>query len=185
MNRSFPILSILVAIALFATTYGALVVQAYPAARAIPKAATYENVLGKSLDDKDVADFIASNKCSPVDQLQVCSAAGMALVMDNNKKIDSVFLYPENANGFAAYQGQLPFGISFADTMESVEAKLGHPVEIHAPQAGWVSGLPDEGFSPDHFHYNAIYRRFGMTVIYNSPSAADKNATIYTILVNK
>ena len=61
MNKSFPILSILFAIALFVTAFGALVVQAQPASRAVAKAAAYEAVLGKSLNDKEVADFIASN----------------------------------------------------------------------------------------------------------------------------
>jgi hypothetical protein len=78
----------------------------------------------------------------------------------------------------------LPYGLTAQDTMASVEHKLGQPVEIHAPQAGWKPGLPDEGFSPDHIHYWAIYRRFGLTVVYNTPSASDKNATIYAIYVN-
>jgi hypothetical protein len=78
----------------------------------------------------------------------------------------------------------LPYGLTAQDTMASVEYKLGQPVEIHAPQAGWKPGLPDEGFSPDHAHYWAIYRRFGLTVVYNTPSASDKNATIYAIYVN-
>ena len=52
MNKSFPILSILFAIALFVTAFGALVVQAQPASRAVVKAAAYEAVLGKSLNDK-------------------------------------------------------------------------------------------------------------------------------------
>jgi hypothetical protein len=78
----------------------------------------------------------------------------------------------------------LPFGLTAQDTMASVEYKLGQPVETHAPQAGWEPGLPDEGGSPDHAHYWAIYRRFGLTVVYNTPSASDKNATIYAIYVN-
>lgn len=78
----------------------------------------------------------------------------------------------------------LPYGLTAQDTMASVEYKLGYPREIHAPQAGWEPGLPDEGFSPDHAHYWAIYRRFGLTVVYNTPSASDKTATIYAIYVN-
>jgi hypothetical protein len=62
---------------------------------------------------------------------------------------------------------------------------LGQPKEVHALQAGWKPGLPDEGGSPDHFHYWAIYKRFGLIVVYNSPSANDKSATIHTILVSE
>jgi len=75
----------------------------------------------------------------------------------------------------------LPYGLTAQDTMATVEQKLGEPRVIYAPQAGWVPGLPDEGSSPDHMHYWAIYKRFGLTIIYNSPSPDDKSATIHAI----
>jgi hypothetical protein len=84
----------------------------------------------------------------------------------------------------AAAPEALPYGLSAQDTMASVEQKLGQPRVASAPQAGWESGLPDEGSSPDHMHYWAMYERFGLTVVYNTPSASDKSATIYAIYVN-
>jgi hypothetical protein len=146
---------------------------------------TYEALLDKSVKDQAVADFIVRNACTNVEQYQICRPAGMALWLDADQNVQSVLLYSGNADGFAAYSGQLPFGLSFTDTMEIVEQKLGHPVEIHALQAGWVPGLPDEGMTLDHTHYQAIYKGFGVTVIYNSPSASDKGATINAIVVNK
>ena len=185
MNKSFPILSILAAIVLFATAYGALVAQSQSVALAAPNAATYEAVLGKSLNEKEVADFIASNHCSSTGQFQLCKNIGMALWLDSDQTVKSVYLYPTSVDGFTAYKGALPLGLASNDTMAAIEQKFGQPKVEHAPQAGWEPGLPDEGRSPDHIHYWAIYKRFGVTVIYNSPSAADKNATIHTILVNK
>ena len=79
----------------------------------------------------------------------------------------------------------LPYGLTVQDTMASVEQKLGHPRVVYAPQAGWEPGLPDEGGSPDHAHYWAIYRRFGLTIVYNSPSPNDKGATIQSIRLIK
>ena len=185
MNKSFPVLSILVAIALFVTAFGALVVQAQSANAAVPSAAAYQVVLGKSLNDKDVADFIASNNCSSAGSFQLCKSIGMALWLDADQKVKSVYLYPTSANGFSAYKGALPLGLAANDTMATIEQKFGQPKVQHAPQAGWEPGLPDESRSPDYIHYWAIYKRFGVTVIYNSPSPADKNATINTIIVNK
>ena len=78
----------------------------------------------------------------------------------------------------------LPYGLTMQDTMASVEQRLGQPVVTYALQAGWQPGLPDEGGSPDHLHYYAVYKRFGITIIYNSPSPNDKNATIKSILYN-
>ena len=185
MNKLFKTFSILAAIALFSTACGAQIVQAQPAELVPPRAITYEAMLGKSLNNKDIADFIVRENCSRAAQFQLCRTSGMVLWIDADQKVQSVFLYPGGTDGFAAYQGQLPLGLAFTDTMEMVEQKLGYPVEIHAPQAGWIPRLPDEGVTPDHFRYLATYESFGITVIYNSPAANDKNATIYAILVNK
>lgn len=79
----------------------------------------------------------------------------------------------------------LPYGLTLQDTMASVEQKLGQPRVMFAPQAGWEAGLPDAGGSPDHLRYWAVYRRFGVTIVYNTPSLMDKNATIYDIIVDE
>jgi hypothetical protein len=84
----------------------------------------------------------------------------------------------------AAAPAPLPYGLSAQDTMASVERKLGQPKVPFAPQAGWEPGLPDGGGSSDHMHYWAVYERFGLTIVYNTPSLTDKNATINAIYVN-
>ena len=99
--------------------------------------------------------------------------------------IQTAYLYVSNANNFVAYKGALPLGLASNDTMATVEQKFGQPKVEHAPQAGWEQGLPEESSSPDHFHYWAIYNRFGVTIVYNSPSPNDKGATIHAILVSK
>ena len=185
MNKIFKHLSILAMTALFITACGAPVVQAQPEELTNPKAATYQAVLGKSLNDKDVADFIASNNCAGDTQFQLCKAVGMALWINSDKMVKTVYLNLNNADGFAAYKGELPFGLASNDTMATVEQKFGQPKEVHALQAGWEPGLPDEGGAPDHIHYSAIYKRFGVTIVYNSPSASDKGATIHAILFSK
>ena len=185
MNKRFQILIAFAALALFAATFGALVVQAQPSERAVPEAATYEGVLGKSLDDIDVADFIASNRCSGTGRFQLCNPAGIALLIGGDQKIETVYLYPNTTADFAAYKGNLPFGLSAKDTMASVEDKFGQPRVQQAPQAGWEPGYPDQSGTPDYIHTWAVYKRFGVTIVYNSPSGTDKGATIHAILVSK
>ena len=85
----------------------------------------------------------------------------------------------------AAAPPALLYGLSPQDTMASVEQKLGQPQVTYAPQAGWEPGLPDEGSSPDHATYWAIYKRFGLTIVYDTPFAGDKSATIQAIRVNR
>jgi hypothetical protein len=185
MNKSLPILSISIAVTLFVTAYVALVVQAQASAQAIPEAAAYESILGKSLTDKTVGDFIVRNGCSSKGRFQMCSDAGVALWIGQDQKVETVYLYPNQTYGFGTYKGTLPLGLSPDDTMARVEDKLGQLKVEHAPQAGWMPGLPDENATPDHIHTWAIYKRFGLTIVYNSPSATDKGATIYAILVSK
>lgn len=181
MNKLFKNLSSLVAMAIFITACGAQGVQAQPEERAAPKPLTYEAALGKSLNDKNVADFIARNNCSPADQFQLCKDAGMAFWADSNQIVRTVYLYAGNADGLRRYRGELPFGLSFYDPMWRVEDKLR---DVDSDDALQQAGLPDEGSSPDHFHYWAVYQRLGMTVIYNSPGA-DEDAYIYAVLVSK
>ena len=184
MNKNLPILSIVIAVTLFVAAYGALFVQAADPDTA--KAAAYEAILGKSLTDKAVDDFIVSNRCSSKGQFQMCNEAGVALWISQDKKVETVYLYPNQTQDFGAYTGTLPFGLSADDTMADVEHKLGQrKVDQGGPQAGWEPGLPDEISAPDHMHAWAMYKRFGLTIVYNSPSATDKGATINAVLISK
>lgn len=183
MNKRFQILSAL--IALFAAAYGALVFRGQPAALAIPEAAAYEAVLGKPLTDKVVGDFIVSNRCSSASQFQMCNDAGIVLWLGLGQEVKAVYLYPNQTRYFGAYKGKLPLGLSPGDTKASVEEKLGPPNVERTTQAGWVPGRPDEGAPSDHFYYRAADGRFGVTIVYNAPSATYKDATIYAILISK
>jgi hypothetical protein len=187
MNKLFKNLSILAVIALFITACGAQMVQAQPEEQSAPKATTttYQAVLGKSLNNKDVADFIASNNCTSSGPFQLCQSVGVVLWADADQAIKTAYLYLSNSDEFAAYKGELPLGLASGDTMASVEQKLGQPKVEHAPQAGWEPGLPDTGGTPDHIRYWAVYNRFGVTIVYNTVSADDKAATIHAILVGK
>jgi hypothetical protein len=182
MNKLFKSLSLLAAIAFLAAACIPAVVDV---AQAAPAAASYQAMLGKPVSDGDVADFITSNNCSQSGSFQLCQSAGLALWTNADQIVKTAYLYAHNSDGFAAYPGKLPAGLVVNDTMASIEEKLGQPRVVHAPQAGWEPGLPDKKLFPDRIHYWAVYERFGLTVIYNSPSANDKNATLYAILVSK
>ena len=160
------------------------VAQLEPKANSAPEVASYQTVLGKSLNDKDVADFMVANNCSSEAQFQVCREAGMAFWIDPNQIVDTVYLYSRNAEGFRKFTGKLPFGLTFYDPMWQVEQKLSNLNEDDTSQVSWNTGLPDETGSPDHIHYWAMYKEVGLTVIYNSPGA-DEDAYIYAILLSR
>ena len=90
-----------------------------------------------------------------------------------------------SAGKASAASRSLPYGLTMQDTMATVEHKLGQPKVVYALQAGWEPGLPDQGGSPDYIHYWAIYKRFGLTIIYNTPLASDKSATIYDVILDE
>ena len=179
MNKPFKPVILLAAISVFAAACDLQAVQAEPEEGTVP-VATYQTVLGKSLNDKDVADFIANNNCSSASQFQLCKDVGMALWINASQIVRMAYLYAGNVDGFSRYRGKLPFGLSFYDPMWKVEEKLR---DLNADDTLQRAGLPDEIGSPDHIHYWAIYNRLNMTVIYNSPGA-DEDAYIYAILVN-
>jgi len=179
MNKLLKPFILLTVISVFVVACDLQAVQAEPGEGAVP-VATYQTVLGKSLNDKDVADFIANNNCSSASQFQLCKDVGMALWINASQIVKMVYLYAGNVDGFSRYRGKLPFGLSFYDPMWKVEDKLKDP---NADNTIQQSGLPDETGSPDHVHYWAIYNRLNMTVIYNSPGA-DEDAYIHAILVN-
>ena len=185
MNKLFKTLSILTIIAFFITACAAQAVQAGPAEPDAPKAAAYETVLGKSVTSSDVADFFRSNGCTQAGEFQLCPTTGLAFWTDAGQTIRTAYLSISNSDYFAQYRGKLPSGLAADDTMATVEQKFGTPRDPHMLPGPWVPRLPDEGSTPDRVHYWAVYKGSGVTVIYNSPSADDKEATIYAILVSK
>ena len=179
MKMFYEALCLLAAFAPFISACGTQVLPIRSGERSARKSAPYEVILGKSMTDKVVADFIVNNHCYPADQFQLCKEIGMALWADSDQTVSTIYLYAGYADGFKRYQGKLPFGLSFYDPMWRVQEKLSSvDEEIHQ------TGHPDEGSTPDHIHYWANYKRFGITIIYNAPSA-DEDAYIYAILVTR
>jgi hypothetical protein len=178
MIKRFKSFFILIGTTLLLTACGPWAVQPQTKEQVAPKGASYEDLLGKSLTDTEVADFMVHNNCSGASQFQLCKEIGLALWVTSDQVVETVYLYLNNAEGFVPYKGELPHGLKYYDIMEAVEYKLKR-------QGVGNAGLPDEGGSPDRLHYWATYKQVGMTIIYNSPSPEDEDATIYAILMSK
>lgn len=180
MNTFFKTLGLL---AILAFSTAACIPPVLNVAQAAPAEASYQTMLGKPVSDRLVVDFITSNGCKASGSFQLCPSAGLALWADEDRVVETAYLYLGSSGDFAPYRGELPLGLEPTDTMADIEEKLGQPVVVHAPQAGWEPGLPDQGSAPDRFHYRAVYSRFGVTILYDSPSPKDRNASIHAILV--
>lgn len=135
----------------------------------------YNDLLGKSLEDREILDLIDTYDCTAETSLRVCKDAGMALWLSPKQIVNRIVLYLYNEEGFVPYTGELPFGLKFYDTLEAVEYKL-------EQQGLDKDGLPDEAGTPDHMHYWAIYNQLDVIIIYNS-YFADEGATIYAIVL--
>jgi hypothetical protein len=178
MTKRLRSLSILSVIIFLISACGPWAVQTQPKEQIAPKAAFYESILGRSVTDEAVADFVARNECSSANAFLLCQAAGMALWIDSNQVVEIVYLYLNHVDGFTPYNGELPYGLKYYDIMGAVEYKL-------KKHGLGKNGLPDEGGAPDHLHYWATYHQAGLTIIYNSPSPEDEDATIHAILVGR
>ena len=180
MKKFYEALSILAALPLFITACGTHALPVETEVPSVQKYAPYELVLGRSIMDEEVINFIVSNKCSPANQFQLCKEVGLALWADSDQVVKTVYLYAGNAQGFKRYRGELPFGLTFYDPMWKVEEKLR---KSNAGDSLHQAGLPDEASSPDRIHYWVVYKRYGMTIIYNAPYA-DEDAYIHAILMS-
>jgi hypothetical protein len=175
MNALLRILTILGTVSLLASGCASLPVQTGQNERAVTESAAYESIIGRSLTDSEVSEFLTGNECSTADQFLLCNTAGIALWIDSNQAVETVYLYLNNSDGFAPYKGDLPYGLKFYDTMEAVEYKLNR-------QGIGNAGLPDQTATPDRMHYQAMYHEAGMTIIYNFPFP-DEGATIRAVVM--
>jgi len=178
MNVFIRILRLFAVLPLLIVSCTLHTVQAQPEEQVTKNTAPYANLLGKSLTDKVVADFIVSNNCSSAAQYQLCEDVGVALLIASDQIVKTVYLYLNNVDNFVPYKGELPLGLKFYDIMGDVEYKLKRRGVGNA-------GLPHSGDTPDHLPYQANYQQVGMTIIYNSPYAEDEDATLYAILVSQ
>lgn len=180
MKKLYEVLSVIAAFSIFITACGTRLTLEQTEKGSAKKSVAYEIVLGKSITEKAVLDFITHNNCLPTNEFQACKEIGMAFWVDQDQIVRTVYLYSGNKEGFRRYRGPLPFGLTFYDTMSRAQEKL--VTQNATGDADWT-GLPDEGSSPDHIHYWAVYKRLGMTIIYDTPFA-DEDAYIYAIVVN-
>jgi hypothetical protein len=178
MNKFINLLSLFAAISLLVSGCDGRSIKSEQEQHAMSKEIVYETVLGKPVTDPAVIDLIATYDCSRVVQFQLCNEIGIALWINANQMVETVYLYLNTDQDVKPFSGELPYGLKFYDIQEGVEYKLKR-------QGIGNNGLPDEGSSPDHLHYWALYKQAGMTIIYNSPSAEDGDASIYAILVSK
>lgn len=177
MNRIRKLFSVFVAIPLLMSGCSGLVTPSERETQTTPKTIVYQSVLHKSATDPAVIDFVTSNHCASVDHYQFCKQVGIALWIDSNQVVETVYLYLNGEDEITPYKGELPYGLKFYDTLGALEYRL-------KKQDVGNAGLPDQGSSPDHIHYWATYKDAGMTIIYNSPYA-DEDATINSILIRK
>ena len=78
MKRFCRTLMILAVLSLWITACEIKAVPAQTEGQPEQKSASYEVVLGKTMTDKAVIDFIVDNNCYPADPFQLCKEIGMA-----------------------------------------------------------------------------------------------------------
>jgi hypothetical protein len=83
--------------------------------------------------------------------------AGISFALTRDQKVQTVFLYSEGYEGFSAYAGTLPAGLSLASSRADVRAALGVPVM--SGEKGGV-GIMAIDFSFDRFEDGENYMNF-------------------------
>jgi hypothetical protein len=83
--------------------------------------------------------------------------AGIALALDRQAKVRTVFLYRQGVEGFAQYAGALPGTLTFDSNRAEVRSLFGTPV-LTAEAGG--TGIMAIDFAFDRFEAGAFYMRF-------------------------
>jgi hypothetical protein len=83
--------------------------------------------------------------------------AGISFALTRDHKVKTVFLYSEGLEGFSAYGGALPNGLSLASSRAEVRAAVGDPVM--SGEKGGI-GLMAIDFSFDRFEDGKNYMNF-------------------------
>ena len=182
MNTFFKSLSFVFLIMLVATACGAQIVQADHLEQPVSSGPNFRSMVGKSLDDKHVADFIAANHCTSGDQYQLCGSTGIALGLDTDQTVKTIILFPGRTSGFAAFHGELPLNLTWNDNMASAKQKIGMPSDVTFQEE---AGLPNESGTPDNIRLWVVYKELGLTIVYNTLSADNDKATIHAVLITK
>lgn len=95
---------------------------------------------------------------------------GISLVVNNRGVIEGVIFYSLSAYKFKQYQGTLPHGLTFNDTKEDVQSKL---------------GKPNEETATIDKHVVTIYKNYDMAISYVSRDRSDANPKIFVIYIRK
>ena len=93
--------------------------------------ADISRLLDRSFDDAQVQELVRDlGPCTVGDEAgegayHQFMEAGVSLFVDLKERVKTIFLYPEGRDGFTAYAGEIPGGITFADRQPDVTGKLG------------------------------------------------------------
>jgi hypothetical protein len=134
------------------------------------KLATVRNLLGKPWEDKEVKAVVKTLTGQPKvssyndSSYQVYYDAGIDFRLDMKGKVTTIFLFAEGSDKHKAYKGELPAGLTFANTRGEVEKKLGKPDS----EFGGCGVL----------QYQESYNKQGFDVRYFSKDKSDQKAKV-------
>jgi hypothetical protein len=134
----------------------------------------YDLLLGKTIDDDEVASFIIDNRCSLSMMHYSCRNIGVELSETTSGRMVSVFLFAEGADKYHEYQGALPENITWTDQRAGIEQMLGEPDELGGGEGieVWAS------YNPGSFS------RYDVTITYNTFDLNDRQARMHHILIH-
>ncbi|MCL2021867.1 MAG: hypothetical protein FWG81_07195 [Betaproteobacteria bacterium] len=98
---------------------------------------TLKSIFGKSLDSPEISEFFRKFGEPPEitgpypilnDEHVYYSWKKYGIsVMFRFDKLETIFLYAENVEGFSQYKGEIPYSLKFSETRQSIEQRFGIP----------------------------------------------------------
>lgn len=95
---------------------------------------------------------------------------GVEIEFSKDDKLKGIFLYSESSSNSRQYQGELPYNLSFTDTREEIEQKI---------------GLPDVSDGGGVINYYSIWNELGISITYKNKDINDMENKIHHISISK
>ncbi len=132
--------------------------------------ATLKSILGKSLDSREVAGYFSRFSRPPEVTGPYFDGSvyyswkenGISVMLEAGK-VKAIILYAGNSEGFSQYKGEIPNGLMFSETRESVEKRLG------IPKASGGNGV---------IPFWVSYPNIGVAITYDTLNPNDLSTTI-------
>src|SRR5512143_180647 len=107
-------------LAMFSLFFTSCTTQSAQIKQIKPEVVKYQDLLDETFSNDDIQNWTTKNDCIFAERLLSCQNLGIALWLNSEHVVKTVYFYLDNTDGFSAYKGELPLGLKYYDNRQAV-----------------------------------------------------------------